>query len=87
MLTRTLPIVALLLCLLPFAGPAAADALRAPFVLGDVDRLRRLFDEIVDRLSFAFAEARLTLFLENERDIDTRAGFDLVRTHIDEPTP
>jgi SAM-dependent methyltransferase len=27
------------------AGPAAADALRAPFVLGDVDRLRRLFDE------------------------------------------
>ncbi len=27
------------------AGPAAADALRAPFVLGDVDVLRRLFDE------------------------------------------
>ncbi len=27
------------------AGPAAADALRAPFVLGETDELRRLFDE------------------------------------------
>ncbi len=27
------------------AGPAAADALRAPFVLGDTDELRSLFEE------------------------------------------